>query len=176
MGFSMLGINEEPEEYPEPAMAIAGFKGEYRWLSNFWPVEITYEGVVFPSTECAYQAAKTIDAEERRKIAAMTPGEAKKYSRRMKIRSNWVDVKLSIMEQLLRLKFAIPELRQKLIDTGDVYLEETNTWGDVYFGVYKGVGENHLGKLLMKIRSEINNVPQERSQEAQDKPQQGEKV
>jgi predicted NAD-dependent protein-ADP-ribosyltransferase YbiA (DUF1768 family) len=33
-----------------------------------------------------------------------------------------------------------------------VELIEGNWWGDTYWGVCNGVGENHLGKLLMKIR------------------------
>ena len=135
---------------------IKGFKGEYRWLSNFWPAPVTYEGIDFLSTEYAYQAAKTLDLEERRVIAKLpTPGGAKKYGKKIEVREDWQAVKLGVMEQLLRLKFAIPELRQKLLDTGDAYLEETNHWGDCYFGVCKGVGENYLGKLLMKIRTDI---------------------
>ena len=59
------------------------------------------------------------------------------------------------MEEALRIKFSNPKLRKALLDTGDEYLEEGNTWGDQYWGVCNGVGKNKLGKLLMKIRQEI---------------------
>jgi predicted NAD-dependent protein-ADP-ribosyltransferase YbiA (DUF1768 family) len=59
------------------------------------------------------------------------------------------------METLLRQKFAHPELRAKLKETNDAELVEGNWWGDRFWGVCRGEGENHLGKLLMKIRAEL---------------------
>jgi predicted NAD-dependent protein-ADP-ribosyltransferase YbiA (DUF1768 family) len=59
------------------------------------------------------------------------------------------------MEDLLRQKFQNPYLKNKLLATGNAEIEETNSWGDVFWGICKGVGENHLGKILMKIRSEL---------------------
>ena len=59
------------------------------------------------------------------------------------------------MKELLRQKFLIPELGQMLLETGNSPLEETNSWGDTYWGVCKGVGKNMLGKLLMEVRNEI---------------------
>jgi ribA/ribD-fused uncharacterized protein len=138
-------------------MNILGFTGENRWLSNFWPSEVEMDGVVFPSVENAYQAAKTDDKDKRREMATLTAAQAKKQGRKLTIRPDWETVKLSVMEGLLRQKFAVPELRQKLIDTGDAYLEETNWWGDQFWGVSHGKGLNWLGSLLMKIRKELAN-------------------
>ena len=59
------------------------------------------------------------------------------------------------MEEALRKKFSDPGLRKALLDTGDEYLEEGNTWRDEYWGVCNGIGKNRLGKLLMKIRDEL---------------------
>jgi predicted NAD-dependent protein-ADP-ribosyltransferase YbiA (DUF1768 family) len=65
------------------------------------------------------------------------------------------------MEAALRKKFAIPELREKLLATGDAWLEEGNHWHDNFWGVCHCIdcqdemGWNHLGKLLMKIRADI---------------------
>jgi len=137
---------------------VKGFFGKYRFLSNFWPAEVELDGIKFPTTEHAYQAAKTLDVDTRKQIAALEkPGEAKKFPRKKEfsLRSDWDEVKLSVMEDLLRQKFQHPELKEKLLTTGNSHLEETNTWGDVFYGVYNGVGQNHLGRLLMKIRSEI---------------------
>jgi predicted NAD-dependent protein-ADP-ribosyltransferase YbiA (DUF1768 family) len=63
------------------------------------------------------------------------------------------------MEDLSRQKFSHPELRQKLLDTGSCTLVEGNTWGDTFWGVCDGVGENHLGKLLMTIRADLESDP-----------------
>lgn len=65
--------------------------------------------------------------------------------------------KLDFMEELLRRKFSDnnPILRDRLIDTGDALIVEDNHWGDTFWGVCNGVGENHLGKLIMLIRDEL---------------------
>ena len=136
--------------------AIKGFSGRYRWLSNFWAAEVTLDGMAFGTVEGAYQAAKTLDVDQRRVIAGLAkPGQAKRYGRKLKVRDDWEEVKLAVMENLLRQKFAHPDLRQKLLETGDAYLEESNAWQDFFWGVCDGKGANHLGWLLMKVRDEL---------------------
>jgi hypothetical protein len=139
------------------AKRIGSFSGPYRFLSNFWAAEIEFEGVVYPTVEHAYQAAKTLDANERRRIAALpTPSEAKKAGRALPLRADWETAKFEVMEQCVRYKFTHhPELRAKLLETGEAYMEEGNTWGDRVWGVYQGQGENRLGKILMKVRAEL---------------------
>jgi ribA/ribD-fused uncharacterized protein len=138
-------------------MTIDRFSGEYRFLSNFWPCEIKYEGKTYASTEHAYQAAKTLDIKERNKIRdAKTPGDAKRLGRKITLRSDWESVKLQVMEDLVRQKFFDnPKLGKKLIDTGEQELIEGNTWGDKVWGQVNGVGQNHLGKILMKVRQSL---------------------
>ncbi len=133
---------------------IDSFQGEFRWLSNFWPCSVMLDGMTFPSTEHAYQAAKTLTLGERKKFQVGTAGQAKRLGRKVKIRSDWESVKLDVMLNLLRQKFSSGELRSKLIATGNTELIEGNTWGDRFWGVCDGRGENHLGKLLMKVRAE----------------------
>lgn len=136
---------------------IDHFDGEYRFLSNFWPCEIVYEGITYPSTEHYYVAMKTTDPELRKQASLVsTSGKVKKFGRMLVLRPDWDDVKLQVMEYALRQKFSKPELRAMLIATGDAELIEGNWWKDVYWGVCDGVGQNHLGRLLMKIRKEIN--------------------
>ena len=137
---------------------VLGFNGEYRWLSNFYPVKILYEGVSYPSVEHAYVAAKTIDPNKRRLISNMTAGYAKKYGRQIQIRDDWDDVKSDIMFGLLAEKFSQKKFIELLLSTNNMYLEETNTWGDTYWGVCNGVGENQLGKMLMNIRSALQEM------------------
>jgi len=59
------------------------------------------------------------------------------------------------MAEGLRQKFSDPDLRNRLLATGDAELVEGTTWGDVTWGIdlNTGEGENHLGKLLMELRT-----------------------
>jgi ribA/ribD-fused uncharacterized protein len=136
---------------------ISEFQGEYRFLSNFWPATVEYEGITYPTSEHAYQAAKTLDANDRRRIAAMaTPSEAKKAGRALKLRTDWDTAKFRVMEDVVRDKFTRhSDLAAKLLATGDALLEEGNAWGDRVWGVYQGQGENRLGLILMKVRTEL---------------------
>ena len=139
-----------------PQNKIDRFQFENRFLSNFYPAAIEHEGITYPSVEHYYVAMKTLDLEQRTFISQIgTAGLVKKYGRTLEIRPDWNEVKFGIMEIGLRKKFAIPELKEKLLATGDAYLEEGNWWGDVYWGVCNGTGENNLGKLLMQIREEL---------------------
>lgn len=134
---------------------IDSFQGDYRWLSNFEPVDVVYEEELYPSVEHAYVAAKTTDRVTRKGIALLpTPGAAKRAGRSLKRRLDWDCIKLSVMEQLVRQKFQHVRLRRLLMATGDMEIVEGNTWGDTFWGVCNGVGENHLGRIIMKVRSE----------------------
>lgn len=136
---------------------IDRFTGEYAFLSNFATSVFRYEGILYTSVEAAFQAAKTSDREIKRRLAQYPPAEAKRYGRKIKLRSDWNDVKVSIMKELLRLKFNSDLFghRQALLNTGDAYLEEGNNHHDTFWGTCNGVGENQLGKLLMEIRAEL---------------------
>lgn len=135
---------------------VESFSGVFGFLSNFRSPSVTFEGMTFKTVEHAYQAAKTLDINERREIQSKRyPGGAKKHGHKVTMRDDWHDIKLEVMETLLRQKFANPYYRDLLLCTEDLELIEGNTWGDTFWGVCKGVGENHLGKLLMKIRNDI---------------------
>ncbi|CAN5536248.1 NADAR family protein [soil metagenome] len=136
---------------------IAEFQGEYRFLSNFFPATVEFEGITYPTVEHAYQSAKTLDMAERKRIAALpAPSDAKREGRKLKLRDDWETAKFDVMETCVRYKFTHDaDLRAKLLATGDAILEEGNHWGDRVWGVVDGVGENRLGKILMKVRSEL---------------------
>lgn len=136
---------------------INDFRGEYRWLSNFHLVEVELDGVRYPSTEHAYQAAKTLDLAQREAIRVLpTCGMAKRAGQRVVLRADWERVKRDVMLNLQLQKYRSPELRKLLLGTGDAELVEGNTWGDTYWGVCRGVGENWLGRLIMQVRGEIS--------------------
>jgi ribA/ribD-fused uncharacterized protein len=147
---------------------IKNFKDEYHFLSNFATCPITYEGIDYPSTEHAYQAAKSLDENVRLKMSKLkTVGLSKREGQRIRIRKDWNQVKNQIMYDVCKLKFNIPYFKLQLLSTGGAFLEEGNTWHDNYWGVcYCGncpmhkrqpkENQNHLGKILMKIRDELS--------------------
>lgn len=136
---------------------IGEFQGEYRFLSNFWPAKTFYAGQMYPTAEHAYQAAKTHDAAAAERIRlARTPGEAKRLGRTVPVRPDWMSVRVQIMRQIVRAKFiGNPDLLCDLLATGAAELREGNRWGDTFWGVCNGRGQNHLGKILMELRKEL---------------------
>ncbi len=133
---------------------INEFRGDYEFLSNFYPSDLDFGWITFPTAEHAFQAIKSIDPEDWKAIASCsTPGQAKRMGQKLKLRVGWDWLKLQFMEEILEVKFTQhPELMKQLRLTGDALLVEGNNWGDTYWGQCKGFGYNHLGKLLMKIR------------------------
>lgn len=139
-------------------MTIDSFRGEYGFLSNFYDCKVYYNGMTFKNSEAAYQAMKCLSAEEALSFQEHSASEAKYHGQLVKLRPDWEQVKLRIMEEIVRAKFVQNvHLAKKLVATGDAKLIEGNTWGDTYWGVdtRKKKGENHLGIILMEIRSEL---------------------
>lgn len=146
--------------HPQETKDIPHFGGKYRWLSNFWPspiiIRLKGEFVTFPTVEHFYQAMKTNSLDIQKTIAKISsPGDAKRMGKKLVIRHDWEAIKVSVMQHALRIKFSQPDLRSKLLATGDVRLVEGNNWGDTFWGVCQGEGQNTLGRLIMEIRDEI---------------------
>ena len=146
---------------------IDKFKGEYEFLSNFYNSEIIYEGISYPTVEHAFQAAKTLNINERIVISKLdTPGKAKRAGRKCNLREDWEVVKYDVMYQCIRLKFQNPELKKLLLETNHKYLIEGTTWHDNYWGdcsceKCKDIhGNNQLGKTLMQVREELRKEEQ----------------
>ena len=96
--------------------------------------------------------------EEKLPFTQARPGKCKGMGRRVKLRPDWEQVKVGLMEEIVRAKFTQnEELKRLLLATGDKRLAEGNTWGDTFWGVdlRTGQGENHLGRILMKVRGEL---------------------
>lgn len=128
--------------------------GTHMPLSNFYPSPIEHEGRTYPTVEHFFQAFKSADDEghERVRLCA-TPGDAKRMGRKIRMRADWDDVRVGIMQYALMLKFAPgTPLAEWLISTGDAHLEEGNHWGDTFWGTTYGRGNNWLGVLLMQRR------------------------
>lgn len=138
---------------------ITEFRQEFGFLSNFWPCRIQYAPLWYASVEHAYQAAKCIDSSDAMLIRnAAGPGLAKRMGKDMKtmgkVRPDWERIKLDVMSDLLWQKFVLnPELRARLVATGDRVLIEGNHHGDTFWGQVGNKGHNHLGNLLMRLRA-----------------------
>jgi hypothetical protein len=138
------------------ADTIGRFDEEHAFLSNFYSCELQFEGRSYATAEHAFQAAKTDDPAEREKVrTARSAGSAKALGKRVKLRKGWDTERVSVMEAVLRAKFADPGLRARLLATGSAELVEGNSWNDTFWGVCRGRGQNWLGKLLMKLRAEV---------------------
>jgi ribA/ribD-fused uncharacterized protein len=159
--------------------AIDQFKGKHRFLSSFSPhsVEMSVYAflgrlpsepdatLIYPTAEHAFHAHKTRLVIRRRAFTnpLITPGDAKRNGRKLKLRPDWEDIKLDVMYTVHYLKYyQHDDIRERLINTGDAELIEGNTWGDRFWGctMRRGGGwhgENHLGIILMQIREDLRN-------------------
>ena len=135
---------------------INEFRGPYYFLSNFYEAPVTWNSITYRNNEAAFQSAKTNNLAVRETFATMDPSTAKREGRRVTLRPDWEEVKYQIMYEICLAKFTQnKELRDRLLATGDEYLEEGNTWGDRIWGTVNGQGNNWLGKILMQLRDEI---------------------
>jgi len=151
---------------------IDTFQGKYEFLSNFYYCMIFFEDHWYPSTEHAFQAAKTQDPKLRvpfqaqcqldawntrnpgTRLCEITPGKAKHLGRELALRPDWESIKVNMMLTLVSFKFKFHNnLRRMLISTDPEELVEGNTWNDTFWGVCNGKGRNELGKILMLVRS-----------------------
>ncbi len=140
---------------------INEFKGDYRWLSNFEAVTIKLGEHIYPSVEHAYMSAKCDSSEW--KLFCMdarnTAGDVKKKSREVKLVDNWDRYKFLVMQSCLEQKYEQEPFRSKLIKTGTQNIVEGNYFGDIIWGVdlkyTPNIGENHLGRMIMKIREDL---------------------
>ncbi|MBO0822258.1 MAG: GTP cyclohydrolase II [Actinobacteria bacterium] len=151
-----------------PPLIIDQFTGEWSFLSNYYPVVVRFEGDLYASVEHAYQAAKTTDGQVRRDIrSTLDPDRAKELGRAHLNRPDWDAVKMPVMHELVAAKFSLPFFKERLIATGAAQLVEVNTWGDTFWGVCDGVGENVMGKILMGVRDKVRLTSKDKSYASQ---------
>lgn len=138
---------------------IKQFRGEYRWLSNFSKVSVVLNGMSYPTTEHAYMSEKSEDLDWKEFCSDPTnsPGDVKREGKKIKLVDDWNTKKFQVMREVLEQKFKQQPYKNLLRATGDEFIQEGNTWGDKVWGVdlKTGEGENHLGKMIMEIRSKL---------------------
>ena len=134
-------------------MVIDSFKGKYFFLSNFYESPVIYDGITYLNNEAAFQAQKTLNKKQRLKFAMLNPSQAKEMGRSISLRPDWEEIKINVMYEICKAKFTQNEnLKRSLLNTGNAELIEGNNWGDKIWGQVNGIGENNLGKILMRIR------------------------
>ncbi len=134
----------------------------YGCFSNFSPHAVVMDSIRWPTSEHYYQAQKFVGTpeaflcEEIRQATTPEAAAALGRDRRRTVRSDWEQVKCAVMYEVVRVKFMThPEIRAILLETGDQMIIE-NSPNDCFWGC--GVdrdGENHLGRILMQVRSEL---------------------
>ena len=133
---------------------INAFRKEYFFLSNFYKCNVTYNGITYNSSEAAFQAQKC--PARAREFSKLDASDAKAMGRYVTLRRDWESVKDNAMYEIVKAKFTQNEtLKERLLATGDSELVEGNDWNDKYWGVCKGYGKNMLGKILMRVRTEL---------------------
>ena len=152
---------------------ITKFEGRWNFLSNFYKCDIEHQGIKYTSVEAFYVAMKVNDqqlingvyytpGDFREMISKISiPGVVKKIGQKVKLRSDWREKKLEYMNWAIREKFKNENLADLLKSTADLELVEQNSWHDNFWGKCvcnrcKGNGKNHLGKILMDVRDELN--------------------
>lgn len=138
---------------------IDNFKGDYYYLSNFYEIDIIYEGITYKNNEAAFQAQKCVNKDDRLQFSTLNASEAKHLGRKVNLRKDWKNIKFSVMTEIVKTKFdQHPDLKQKLLNTKDELLIEGNTWNDRIWGCVKDknnnwTGSNLLGNILMTLRT-----------------------
>ena len=135
----------------------------YGCFSNFSRHGFELDGIWWKTCEHYFQAQKFVNTDKSwyEKIAEVkTPKDAAKMgrSRLHPLRKDWEKVKDEIMKQGVLCKFQNnKEIREILLDTKDEEIVE-NSPIDYYWGCGKdGTGKNMLGKILMEVRTIIDN-------------------
>jgi ribA/ribD-fused uncharacterized protein len=132
------------------------FSGDFDFLSNFFQADVQIDGILYPSSEAAFQAQKCFSNDDKIQFTRYTPNQAKHFGRKIYMRPDWEDIKVDVMTRVVRAKFTQHEILGNLLcRTGNAKLIDGNAQNDTFWGVCNGIGKNHLGKILMQIRNEL---------------------
>jgi ribA/ribD-fused uncharacterized protein len=132
------------------------FRKQYDYLGNMYIIPVCYRGIQFEASEIAYVYSKCANKEQAHQIAILgDPYEAKKLGKSVQLIENWNKRKVKIMHEIVYAKFSQnPMIASKLAALeGDIV--EENTWGDTFWGVCNGTGDNYLGQILMQVRKTL---------------------
>ena len=131
------------------------FRNQFAFLSNMYPCTIAMpDGFTYRCAEAAFQAQKTNDPSEKLRFTSLSGPDAKRLGRRIKLRPDWNECRVTAMRQVIDAKFRNPVLAEQLKTVSGEIVED-NTWNDRFWGRCNGTGENRLGILLMEKRDTL---------------------
>ena len=70
--------------YEIPRHEIDYFRKEYEFLSNFYPTKISFDGILYRSSEAAYQAQKCLRQTDKEQFAVYVRMKRKSLDKRWK--------------------------------------------------------------------------------------------
>lgn len=140
-------------------------KRNYPEFSNFPPCSVNVGGRLYKNSEAAFQHGKLVDGHTDDRFLNATGSEAKKMGKTVPLRPDWEKIKYEHMKTVLYAKFSQnPELKEKLLATGQEWLvEDTTAWHDNVWGAcgcsrcVNKQSYNLLGQALMEVRSKLRN-------------------
>ena len=150
---------------------ITEFKGDWEVFSNFSHHPVMLDGVYYSTAEHAYQSRKCVYVRDLRAIMdCSTPAQAKRLGGKILMAEDFEEKKVGYMYEIIRAKFyygydkELWPLWWTLTTTDDAELVEGNVWHDNFWGQcscshclnFNTTGQNMLGKILMKVRGEID--------------------
>lgn len=141
-----------PADFPD---VINQFKDEHAFLGNRYPCKFVWQGLTYGSAEAAFQASKCAEVSERKVFTNCSTDKAVQKGKELMPFPEWEEAQLDIMESILTAKFEQnPTLMKMLEETGNRILINGNNKQETFWGIdlYSWMGENHLGKIIMKIR------------------------
>lgn len=134
---------------------------EFYIFDNFSSFQVEYNGIIFPTSEHAYQATKFVKTEPdifNRIRQARSAHDAQKIAleNRDKVDLDWEIKKASIMKDILRNKVNQHSyVLKKLLQSGHREIVE-DSWRDATWGWGENKdGLNLLGKIWMELRDEF---------------------
>ncbi len=130
-------------------------------LSPFSAHTVELDGVVYPTAEHAYHALRVLPNWSEKVKAARSPLAAWRVAQEAKEAKALIEHdKDALMERIFRAKLEQHEdVRRVLLLTGDRELHKVFD-ADYYWGTgADDAGENKMGKLWMKLRTELQESP-----------------
>jgi len=152
--------NRDPQL--ETSGKIIGFyEREFYVFSNFSSFQVNWHGKTWPTSEHAYQAAHFIDTDKKlfeQIYHARSAHDAFKIAKANadKAPKNWHDIKIGVMEEIVKLKLEQnPYVKKKLAQTNNLLIVEDSPY-DIFWGWGPDrKGRNELGKIWMRLRKEL---------------------
>jgi ribA/ribD-fused uncharacterized protein len=138
---------------------ILFYDREFYMFSNFSSFMVEYKGVLWMTSEHAYQASKFVDAPLIEQIKnARSSHDAFKLARANpdRVKPDWDNIKLQIMDEIVRAKHSQHAyIQKKLLETGTKEIVEDSPVDSFWGWGSDRKGENNLGKIWMRLREEL---------------------